>query len=62
MTETNDRAVEAAREALIADLLGSQPGDEAYGWDTTLGKIEVYRIRRAVRAALAAFDAAKETS
>jgi hypothetical protein len=28
---------------------------------TTLGEIEVYRIRRAVRAALAAFDAAKET-
>jgi len=58
----DDLAVEAARVAFVKDLLGEQPGDEPYHFGTTLGELELYRLRRAVRAALAAFHAATDSA
>jgi len=45
-------AIEAARSAFVESLMDRQPGDEPYGWDTTIGEIEVYRLRRALAAAI----------
>ena len=53
-SDPSPQAIEAAREAFVESLLTREAGDEPYGWDTTLGEIEVYRLRRAIAAAIKA--------
>lgn len=48
--------IEAAREAFVADLLNQKPGDEPYDFETILGEIELYRLRRALHAAIEAYE------
>lgn len=48
--------IDAAREAFVADLLNQKPGDEPYNFETILGEIENYRLRRALHAAIEAYQ------